>query len=253
MSLREAALASVNSSLDSHRDLVVLGAEGALGRYLGRENDPRLIPTPPGPTRASIAAGLHHGGKRVVTLAHDEGVADGPLPSTPQVILATALTPARRWWAGGATVVRPVTTGDVPALLDQALDADGPVVLRLDEDVPLADLPSAGVDLRLGAPRVLAHGGRAVVVGQGPVLAGLQQSLDDADVTLVDLHTLGADAPVAPGAMDHAVLVGQAGRLPQVAEGDLRWMVSFDLPAGTDAGKAMTLLHELPSLLASGA
>src|SRR5690625_7972375 len=106
MSFREAALRAVNQALDLHRDLVVLGAEEALKRYLGRDDDPRLVSTPPGPTRASIAAGLHHGGKQVVTLAHDERVADGTLPPTPQVILATALVPTRRGWASGATVVQ---------------------------------------------------------------------------------------------------------------------------------------------------
>lgn len=246
MSLRRAALAALAELLADRDDLAVLGVEPALARYIGRAGDPQLLDIPAGPTRAAIGAGLAFGGRRVVTLAHEEALADGLLPAAPQVLLTTSLTAARRWWAAGARVLRPVTGADVASLLGSALAADGPVVVRLDDIDGLATpghrLGPAPV---LGAPRALARGGYGVVAGQGPALARLCQGLADAEATLFDLHTLEPGSPVPPGALDDAVLIGPAHRAAATAAGQLGGLARLELPAGPDATQSATVLHAL--------
>lgn len=247
--LREAGLAALVARLDADPDLVVVGVEPALARYLDCQGDPRLLDVPDGPTRAALGAGLALAGRRVVTFGHAESAAGGPLPSQPQVLLATSLIGARRWWAAGAVVARPVTAADVAPLLDGALTAGVPVVLRLDEPGPLARVPARGRGPVWGRPRILVEGDQGVVVGQGPQLDGLRQPLEDAGLTLVDLHSLGPSAVIAPGALDDAVLVGGPGRRASAARGDLMGLARLPLPVDAiPAARSATLLHLLPDL-----
>jgi hypothetical protein len=246
MTLRRAALAALAELLAKRDDLAVLGVEPTLARYLGRAGDPQLLDVSAGPTRAAIGAGLAFGGRTVVTLAHEEALADGPLPGAPQVLLTTSLTAARRWWAAGARVVRPVTDADVASLLDSALAADGPVVVRLDDiDGILTPGHRLGPAPVLGAPRALARGDNGVVAGQGPALARLCQGLADAEATLLDLHTLEPGSPVPPGALDEAVLIGPAHRAAAAAAGQLGGLARLELPVGPDATQSATVLLAL--------
>lgn len=243
--LRRAAVVALGDLLRARPDLAILGVEPALAALLGASGDPRLLPMEAQGARAALGAGLALGGRAVVTLAHGDEVADGPLPKGGQVLLTTAPEPAARWWACGATVVQPAIAEDVAPLLAAALDLGEPVVFRLDDPDP-ADLPASMDSPQIGVPRWLARGPAGVVVGAGRSAGALAACLRllgkrSVHAAAADMHTLAPGGAVCPTVLDRALLVGGARAAERVAKGSLAGLLPVPLGADHEATAAAVL------------
>lgn len=248
--LRQAAVAALRDLLAERRDLVVVGVEPALATLLSSDDDPRLLPAEARAGLAAIGAGLALGGRKVITLAHGKDVAVGPLPTFGQVLLTTDPAPAARWWSAGATVTQPASANDVAPLLVACLEADTPVVLRLDNVEPAR----AEVDLdppRFGTPRWHARGPDGVLVGAGRNVGVLRACVrwlaaHNLHTAAADVHTLPSGGMIAPTVLDGAVLVGGPQAGARVEAGRLDGLLAVSVGEDLEA-TARAVLGVLPA------
>ncbi|HEY8340762.1 MAG TPA: hypothetical protein VIK95_12910 [Egibacteraceae bacterium] len=185
----------------------------------------RVLAVPGASARPWVAAGLAETGRRPVLLL--EPGAPVPSAAIPGALVVTAdQVVADALLGAGFTVLHPAWPDDVAPLLQAAIAAREPVVLRLHDSATSGPLDPVDPPV-LGRPRILRSGGEVTLAGSGPtagLLADVARMLAGrgARVTAVDQHTLRPGRGVSLALFDGALVVGSGdggvpGRVRRVA------------------------------------
>jgi hypothetical protein len=252
--VRAAVAAAAAAALDADPRLCVVAGAGhaILGPVLATRRGRHILALGPG-SRTAVAEGVA-GCRRPVLVALSGDETLGPL-SGAMILITEDGAQAATAQSAGLTVTQPAWPTDAEPLLQGALRAGGPVVLRAHAQSPDSPPPPPPQD---GLPRILHRGGDGLVVAAGgavPLLAaavGVAAAQGTA-LTAVDLHTVAGPGPIDPRVGDEHVWVGDREAAAGIDHDLFRVPLRVVAIAGkTPAQAAAAITAALPPVAAVG-